>query len=292
MFEQLLQNSIKKKKYQTLQINAEKHLKKERCLLHFLNISLNNKKHSIEQLEKFSLTSLYHSIIGDKREKINIVQQEYLTTKLKYDRCQSTINDLIKDIKSYQKDLDDYEQTENNLINILKNKSQLTKEQSKQVKSIEKCTQLKATKIKLQQAIKVGIQLKKKLNSAYTTMRSAGNWGFGDMLGGGLITTAIKHRKINSSKKQLEKINNLMIKFKQKLHDFNKFDNQPLKIKITAFNTFSDYFIDGLFFDGMVQYKIKQSIKTLEISIQTTTTIQTQLFKKLDSINKQLKSLD
>ncbi len=228
MLEQLLQNSIKKKKYQTLQINAEKHLKKERCLLHFLNISLNNKKQSIEQLEKFSLTSLYHSIIGNKREKINIVQQEYLTTKLKYDSCKSTINDLIKDIKSYQKDLDDYEQTENNLINILKNKSQLTKEQSKQVKSIEKCTQLKATKIKLQQAIKVGVQLKKQLNSAYTTMRSAGNWGFGDMLGGGLFTTAIKHRKINSSKKQLEKINNLMIKFKQKLHDFNKFDNQPL----------------------------------------------------------------
>ena len=291
-FEQLTLNSIKKKKYQALRLKAEKHLKKERCLLSFLNITLNNEKRDVEQLEKLGLTSLYHSIIGDKREKLNTEQQEYLEAKLKYDRCQSTINYLIKDIQEYKNTIDECEKFESSCIEFLEENTQLTTDQLEQINSVKKLTQLKVIKKELQHAIKVGAELQKKLKQAYATVRSAGNWGVGDMLGGGLITTAIKHRKINNSKEQLEEINNLMIKFKRKLHDFIKFDEQPLKIKITAFNTFADYFIDGLFFDWMAQSKINNSIKTIEKSIETTNTIQTQLYKKLDSTNAQLQSLD
>jgi hypothetical protein len=290
--EKLKLNSITKKKHETLLKQAKEHLKKERCLLHFLNITLNNEKQDVEQLEKLSLTSLYHSIVGNKREKLNIEQQEYITAKLKYDRCQSTINYLINDIKSYQNTLDDCEKIEHSLIDILKDKQQLTQEQTNQVKSIEKLTQLKAIKIELQQAIKVGVELKKKLKQAYAIMKSAGNWGLGDMLGGGLITTAIKHKKINNGKELLEEINNLMIKHKREINDVYKFDSSPLKLNITGFNTFADYFIDGLLFDWMVQSKINNSIKTLEKSIETTKTIQTQLYKRLDLTNTQLKSLD
>lgn len=289
--ETLSLNTITKKKHEGLLEQAEKHLKKERCLLHFLNISLIKEKQDVEQLEKLSLTSLYHSIIGDKSEKLNTEQQEYITAKLKYDRCQSTINYLIKDIESYQNTLSECKKIERSHIDFLKDNPQLTAEQSKHIKSIEKLTQLKAIKIELQQAIKIGVVLEKKLQQAYATMRSAGNWGLGDMLGGGLITTAIKHRKINNGKEQLEEINNLMIKFKRELHDVNNLDSQPLKVKITAFNTFADYFIDGLLFDWMVQSKINNSIKTIKKSIETTQTIQTQLYKKLDLTKAQLQSL-
>jgi hypothetical protein len=285
-------NTLNKRKYENLLSLSLKDLSKEKTNLKILFENLNKEKHDVSQLEKLSFVSFYHTIIGGKTEKLNKEQQEYFTAKLKFDSCQNTIKNLKKDIQIYKNNLKDIDQIAQDGLTKLKNNHELSKEQNQYIDSIEKHTYLQAQKTEIQQAIKIGNQIKFEFKSALKHMKSAKNWGIGDLLGGGLITTAIKHSKIDTGKEKIEEIKNLIIKFKRELNDVNKLDPNSFEVNISSFNTFADFFVDGIIFDWMVQSKINKTIGNIEKTATETKNVVTQLYRKLDYTNKELQSLE
>jgi len=213
----------------------------------------------VKKLEKLSIASLYHSIIGNKKAQLNKEQVEFFAAKMKFDSCQNSISSLKREVQSYQNQVDDCDQYEAEYINSLKNNPiQLSNHQNKKLIEItDEMVQLKSNHTEVNEALAAGKLAKSTLKKVIEKMQSASNWGLIDMFAGGLIVTAVKHSKINQSQKMLEQVNVYIEKFNRELSDIQMPINRDLKIKIGGFKKFADYFFDGIIFDWLVQSKIK-----------------------------------
>lgn len=109
----------------------------------------------------------------------------------------------------------------------------------------------------LDEAIAAGVQAGLSLKEAEELLRSAGNWGLFDMLGGGMFSTFVKHSKIDRAKACMEQAQQDLRRFSSELSDVNEALN--LNIDIGSFLTVADYFFDNIFVDWLVQSKISEA---------------------------------
>lgn len=86
---------------------------------------------------------------------------------------------------------------------------------------------------------------------------SAKKWGTADMLGGGIITTAMKHEKINSAQADMSTLQSQIRRFRSELADVRL--SVEINVKLDQFTSFADYFFDGLLVDGYIQSGISKS---------------------------------
>lgn len=96
------------------------------------------------------------------------------------------------------------------------------------------------------------------LDDAERSFSSARNWGFLDMLGGGLIVDLIKHSKINNAASSMNEINYLLRDLERELKDV-KFPTD-YSMNTMGFATFADFLFDGILADVYMQSKIMNSL--------------------------------
>ena len=89
-------------------------------------------------------------------------------------------------------------------------------------------------------------------------LKSARNWGTFDLIGGGLIATAVKHSKIDRARESVHHVQQLLRIFQRELADVDS--RTDIDIDISSFLTFADYFFDGLIIDWVVQSRIGRSL--------------------------------
>jgi len=93
-------------------------------------------------------------------------------------------------------------------------------------------------------------------------LESAENWGTWDIFGGGLLSTAVKHSRIDNARNEISDVQIKMSQFKRELADVEK--NVELQIDIGGLESFADFFFDSLIIDWIVQSKIVQSLERSE----------------------------
>jgi len=170
-----------------------------------------------------------------------------------------------------------------------------------------KLTELSETQVELkhsikevQEAINAGNNVVKVLSDMVSSLKSAEGWGTWDMIGGGTLSTMIKHSKIDEAKETASKVQHSLNCFNRELDDVSQISNLNLGISISGFETFADYFFDGLISDWMVQSKIKNSLnnatETLKIVENIIYKLQGQLkelrFKLEDNIRTRKEVLE
>ena len=90
-------------------------------------------------------------------------------------------------------------------------------------------------------------------------MQSASGWGVWDMLGGGLIATAVKHSRMDEARDAAYHVQDLLRRFRRELADVQGLPGNLIE-EVGSFETFADYFFDGLIVDWVVQSKIDRSL--------------------------------
>ena len=105
-----------------------------------------------------------------------------------------------------------------------------------------------------QEAIDAGNKALKSLRKAQENLDSAKGWGIFDMLGGGFLSTMVKHSKVDQAKENMEQAKYDLNSFCRELRDVNMSVN--LNIDTHDFLTFADFFFDGLVADWLVQDRI------------------------------------
>ena len=95
------------------------------------------------------------------------------------------------------------------------------------------------------QALNLTNQLIGELDQAERQLSSARNWGFLDVLGGGVIVDLIKHSKLNNAKISMDRVNYLL---------------QELKRVLGGIATFADFFFDSGIVDVYMTAKIMSSL--------------------------------
>ena len=106
-------------------------------------------------------------------------------------------------------------------------------------------------------------QLLPLIDEAENSFKSARNWGFIDIFGGGLITDLIKHSRLNNASNTMNKISYLL----QELQNELKSITIPVdyRMQMGGFSTFGDFVFDGAIFDIYMQSKIMQSLEQVRI---------------------------
>lgn len=235
---------------------------------------LDKEEKDVDKLEQLSLTGLFAAVLGTKEEKLEKERQEYLSVKLKYDASQKLIQDLKKELNMLEKQMAPLKNIEEKYQQLLKKKEEVLKTKegtaSRELFIIaEEEGRLASRRKELQEAEEAAQEVMQSLDDLLGTLNSAANWGVWDMLGGGLISTAIKHSKIDDAREQIIVVQQNLNRLERELTDIKIYAD--LGIDIGALASFADYFFDGLITDWVVQSRINEAEKrTQELRGQVT----------------------
>lgn len=107
-------------------------------------------------------------------------------------------------------------------------------------------------------ALNITNQLITTLDDAERQLSSARNWGFLDVLGGGLITDLIKHSKLGNAQVSMERVNYLLQELRRVLGGISMPGDYSMNVG--GFETFADFFFDSGLVDVYVTAKIMNSL--------------------------------
>jgi hypothetical protein len=283
---------IAKQKAERFVIDSKSTLMAEKQKLTKLFKDLKKEEQDVKNLKELSFSSLYYSLIGDKQQQLNTEQEEFFAAKLKFDSCQNSITSLKRDIQNYQKFIDDCDNYEAEYIESIKfTPNRMSTEENVNLITIaDEIVNLKSNYTEVNEAIVAGRLAKRSLKKVIDKMQSASNWGLWDVFGGGMIVTAVKHSKINQSQKMIENVKVLIEKFKREISDIKNPLNKDLKIKISGFKKFADYFFDGLIFDWLVQSRIRKCLDAYTDTEKEISRILKLLLMESSNLKKQVKA--
>lgn len=95
------------------------------------------------------------------------------------------------------------------------------------------------------------------VDEAERKFKSARNWGFLDIFGGGLIVDLFKHGKLNSANNTMNEISYLLQILQKQLDGLTIPTDYRMKL---GFSSFGDFLFDGAIFDIYMQSKIMSSL--------------------------------
>ncbi len=125
----------------------------------------------------------------------------------------------------------------------------------------------------IQEAIQAADHALTHLNAAGESLRKAGNWGIADLLGGGFISTFIKHNRMDEARQELALAQEALRRFAGELSDVG----ETLDFQVDDFLSFADYFFDGLLADWLVQKRIREAEGQVAEAIGRVTDIRARL---------------
>lgn len=258
---------LKKKLEQDLRA-VEKEFRDKSSRLESLSIKLDKEKIDVEKLERTSLTALFYSVLGSREQQLEKERQELLSAQLLYQQTKHQVDFLEQEQNSLLQQLDKLKDVDSEYELLLSEKEQFLRQSNQSVANelmefSEQVANHNSEIKEIGEAIIAGKNVVLGLEQVIESLESAENWGTWDILGGGLISTAIKHSRIDDARSGVHNVQTKMSQFKRELADVQK--SIELKIDVGELATFADFFFDGLIIDWIVQSKI---VDSLEQSIQ------------------------
>ncbi|WHX51249.1 hypothetical protein QNH46_11670 [Paenibacillus woosongensis] len=217
----------------------------------------------VKQLTSLSLSNLLHTILGKKTEKLDQEQREVVEAKLKYDEADQAVQHTVQQIAAAEKQLAEVKFWKLDYDQVFEAKERQVLQENEELRTLaEEQAALSVQNKELEEALRAGRSVAHDLDSAIDKLLSAKNWGTYDMLGGGMISTHMKHSRLDEAMDCLYRAQNSLRHFEKELRDVG--EQMPVHIEISGFLKFSDYFFDGFIMDWIVQGKINDMLHQVE----------------------------
>lgn len=234
---------------------------------HELEIEVKKQNLDVEKLNKMSITTFFHTILGSKEEQLEKERREVLAAQLKLEDINTQIVETKRQIASLQSEKLKVRDSKQKYNELYEKKYEMLK-QSNSKKAIEitdfenKIVKYEANLKEVKEAIMAGDSVMTSLDKVEKSLNSAEGWGTWDMFGGGgLLTNIIKHDHINDARNAATEVQTKLNRFATELSDINV--SSSITIDIDGFVKFADFFFDGLISDWIVQSKIHDSQKSV-----------------------------
>nr|WP_312578287.1 hypothetical protein [Sedimentibacter sp.] len=291
----------KKNKLTGLLKQTEQDLIHEKLQLNRLLNEYEKEYKDVLNLETVSIASLFYTILGNKEEQLKKERQEALKAKLKYDQCKHDVEFLVNETKKLVDELSQIESCETEYEELINKKMETISIEDEETnivlkKLIKKKENIKANIKEVDEAIKAGEDALDTVEKTISALSTAENWGVWDMLGGGLLTTVIKHDNVDKARKYAEETQRKLDIFKREISDINMVTN--IEISVGKFETFADYFFDGLIFDWVVQSEIGKSLDAVKSTKNQIDKAMSKLYEEkvteeflLQQMEEQIKSI-
>ena len=216
----------------------------------------------VDKLEGKSLRGFFLELKGEKEERLAQERREALAARLQHDQAVADLEYLDKKILEVVGELDGLREDEGEIERLYREKEKLLVsmggETARRLTQLEE--ELARTDAQLREvdeAAWAGRQARDALENVLVSLDSARSLGAWDMLGGGLMVTAMKHGRIDEARDGISWAQRALADFRAELADVEILDCP--QVEIGSFATFADYFFDGLLVDWMVQSGIRQA---------------------------------
>lgn len=119
----------------------------------------------------------------------------------------------------------------------------------------------------IEEAIAAGKEALEALEDAVDSLDSAKRWGIVDILGGGLITSVIKHSRLGDANHSLADARVALARFSAELDDVR--DVAGLTAEVNRWNAFFDIACDNWLADIFVQKEMSDAADRVDEAIET-----------------------
>lgn len=256
---------------------------------------LEKEKKDVDKLEGMSLVNLFYSILGTKEERLDKERQEYLAAKLKYDQCRDELDALEKEIYRLKLQAGEIKVLEREYQDLLRKKEEVLKKAhgstSRELSDLsEKLAKARVKEKEIKEALGAANAAIDELERVLSCLNSASGWGTLDILGGGILSTAIKHSYIDDAKAAASQAQYQLRRLERELMDVGSF--QHLNIDLGPFATFADFFFDGLIADWVVQSRISQSRENARWVLRQVENVKQRLEKALEEVEREIERIE
>ena len=260
-----------------------------------LGDQLDAEKVDVENLERMGITRLFYTVLGSREQQIEKERQELLSAQLKYQQTKHQVEFLERDRIYLEKRLAELSAVEDEYKSLLKEKEDLLHQLDHPVAGelidcSEQIAKIEAELLEISQAIAAGKILIADLDKVIDSLGSAQSWGVWDMLGGGLVSSVIKHSRLDDAHKAVIQVQSTLSRFIRELADVQ--DQVDIQIEVSEFERFADLWFDGLIFDWVVQSKISESLSRTKRTRSTVIQSVEELETRKEIIRNRIKVLE
>jgi hypothetical protein len=243
-------------------VDVERKLAQEKTQFQVLEKRFTKEKLDVEKLEKLSLRAVFATILGSRDEQMDKERQEMLTVQMQYQQARKMVDSLVADQAYLKQQLSALKSLDAEYAQLLTNKEELIKSGDSVVARelvplSEKIGAANLTIKELDEAIRAGQQVLAGLDEVNDALSKAENWGTWDMLGGGMLSTMIKHDHMDTAKDAANQVQLDMQRFQRELADVQR--EIAIDVELSGSERFLDFFMDGLMMDWIVQAHINNS---------------------------------
>ncbi|MDO5422372.1 MAG: hypothetical protein Q4F41_01435 [Eubacteriales bacterium] len=89
------------------------------------------------------------------------------------------------------------------------------------------------------------------------SLNGARNWGLWDLFGGGMFVSMMKHSRLDDAKMEMEEARYYLRQLQKELRDIDV--PMDIRVEVSSFLTFADFFFDGVIADWLVQSRIGEA---------------------------------
>jgi hypothetical protein len=250
---------------------------------------LNKEQNDVDKLENNSIDKLVFTILNNYEKKYDKEVSELESASLDYDRLledrryyEDKLKDLTKEFESINVNNEDLLLAKRDKLRELANDPAI----SKKISSFtEEINNINSDVIEVNEAYSIGQQAVTRLNDIKRQLDSAEGWGLFDIMGGGMVSSLIKHERMNQAKTEINRLKKLLKSYENELADVDYAEH--LDIEIDGFIAFTDIFMDNIFSDFSSLNSIKKAKIQVENTYNRVYDIQERLYKfKLELANR------
>lgn len=257
----------KKNKLKGLLKQTEQDMIREKLLLNKLASDIEKQNQDVLKIVSTNTTSLFYAILGDKEEGQSKERQELLKARLRYDQCIHNVEYLVEEAKRLVDEIaeiDGCEADYEDLINKKLEKIHIeAKETGEEIKKlIKRKESMKANIKEIDEAIVSGEEALKSVEKTIYKLEKAEGWGITDSTGYIVKPSSENCSPVDDARKYAEESQRMLSRFKKEISDIIMITGS--EIAVTSFDTFADYFFDGLIYDWAVLSDIGKSLDTVK----------------------------
>ncbi len=280
------------KKYFEVLTNS---LESMRAELSEKSIQLSKEQDDIELLEKMSITSIFHKVMGNKEELLEKERQDYLALALKIKELKKSIElsefeaAIVKE-KAAASDLllQKLEGLKVQRLNEIVNYNESSKSDIINVlHDIDKSNRIN---VELREAYAVGEEALQHVQMTLQKLQEAIKYGEWDMMGQNMASYS-KHASLDEAIRSAYNAQRILQLYNRELLDVGISDSL-LNIQVESFGSFTDIFIDNLITDWIIQKKIKNTFMQIKAVSEKIALIQMSMTQRITNLSQQLKDLE
>lgn len=232
-----------------------------------LETALRREEADVRRLEGMSLAGLLHSVLGDREEKLGKEQQEALAARLKYQAEKRGLDFLDEEIAALEARSAQGRGLESEYAALLDQKQAALQGTAspagrRLAELAERRADAGADLREVNEAVEAGYQAEGAVRQTVEALNSAGNWGTWDLLGGGMLSSVIKHSRLDEAREAADAAQPLLERFRRELADVQAATD--LDLPVDGLTRFVDIFMDSFLFDLLVQSRIRASLEQAE----------------------------